>query len=71
VAGAATAQLKEEADDGYLKKGSAYTPPTKPKTGKAALPFKKDRVISFVCSYILFHFSFTPFVISTRLLFGQ
>jgi hypothetical protein len=56
VAGTTAAKLGEEADDGSFKRGPAYTPPTKPKTGKAALPFKKDRVISFVCSYYLLLF---------------
>ncbi|KAJ3688007.1 hypothetical protein LUZ61_017171 [Rhynchospora tenuis] len=54
VAGAATAEVEdeeeeEEVDDGYVKSGSggsAFTPPTKPKTGKAALPTKRDRLRS-------------------------
>lgn len=48
MAGATTAELEEEVDDGSLKRGPAYTPPTKPKTGKAALPYKRDRVNCFI-----------------------
>jgi large subunit ribosomal protein L1 len=30
--------------DGYGGRGPAFTPPTRPRTGKAALPLKRDRV---------------------------
>ncbi|KAJ3676269.1 hypothetical protein LUZ60_003681 [Juncus effusus] len=43
---AAVDEEEEEEDDGFVKKGPAYTPPTKPKTGKAALPTKRDRTRS-------------------------
>ncbi|KAF3336873.1 50S ribosomal protein L1 [Carex littledalei] len=52
VAGATAAELddkeeeEEEKDDGSVTKGLAYTPPTKPKKGKAALPYKRDRTRS-------------------------
>ncbi|PSS24442.1 50S ribosomal protein [Actinidia chinensis var. chinensis] len=41
------AELEEDEED-YEdeRKGAAYTPPTKPKTGKAALPLKRDRTRS-------------------------
>lgn len=53
MAGATAAELddkeeeeeEEEKDDGSVTKGLAFTPPTKPKKGKAALPYKRDRVI--------------------------
>lgn len=55
VSGATAAEVEEEVDDGLVKKGPAYTPPSKPKTGKAALPFKRDRVICFrtICLFCL------------------
>jgi len=37
--------VDEDEDDGYEGgRGSAFTPPTRPRTGKAALPLKRDRV---------------------------
>lgn len=63
MAGATAAELddteeeeKEEKDGGSVPKGLAYTPPTKPKKGKAALPYKRDRVIlsSHTCLFIIF-----------------
>ncbi|XP_057512248.1 50S ribosomal protein L1, chloroplastic-like [Actinidia eriantha] len=48
VAVAAYAVELDEDEEDYEdeRKGAAYTPPTKPKTGKAALPLKRDRTRS-------------------------
>lgn len=58
MAGATAAELddteeeeQEEKDGGSVTKGLAYTPPTKPKKGKAALPYKRDRVILSLISF--------------------
>jgi large subunit ribosomal protein L1 len=54
----------DDEDDGYEGgRGPAFTPPTRPRTGKAALPLKRDRVrtpsgppfsyvIPFVCAVL-------------------
>lgn len=43
---------EDEDEEGGVKRG-AFTPPTKPKKGKAALPLKRDRVclISFLIAF--------------------
>ena len=49
------AELEEDEED-YEdeRKGAAYTPPTKPKTGKAALPLKRDRVCGLLAIVAVF-----------------
>ncbi|XP_062179768.1 large ribosomal subunit protein uL1c-like [Phragmites australis] len=40
-------QFDDDEDDGYEGgRGAAFTPPTRPRTGKAALPLKRDRTRS-------------------------
>jgi hypothetical protein len=36
--------VNDDYEDGYGGRGPAFTPPTRPRTGKAALPLKRDRV---------------------------
>lgn len=36
--------VDEDYEDGYGGRGPAFTAPTRPRTGKAALPLKRDRV---------------------------
>jgi large subunit ribosomal protein L1 len=42
----------EDDGDGYGGRGPAFTPPTRPRTGKAALPLKRDRVCESIPSRV-------------------